>query len=304
MSGQFPRVSIGMPVYNGERYIEQAIESILAQTFSDFELIISDNASTDRTADICRSYAERDRRIRYCRNETNIGYGRNQNLVIELSSGEYFLCAHHDDVRAPQCLERCIEILEKNPSVVLCYTYTRDIDERGQPLPRTDPPLNLHVLKPRDRFRDIIRMDHICEPDFGLIRSSVLKKTGLHGYYADSDRVFLAELALYGPFHRIPEYLFFRRAHVLQSTAQCSDRQSRTRWYDPSKIGEIVFPHFREFREYLRIIGRVPIPLAEKLHCYASMVKWVLVNRRRLSDDLTVATKDVLRPFVKALVVR
>jgi glycosyltransferase involved in cell wall biosynthesis len=122
MGGQFPRVSIGMPVYNGERYIEQAIESILAQTFSDFELIISDNASTDRTADICRSYAVRDRRIRYCRNETNIGYGRNQNLVIELSSGEYFLCAHHDDVRAPQCLERFLEIHEKNPTVVLSYT--------------------------------------------------------------------------------------------------------------------------------------------------------------------------------------
>lgn len=302
MGGQFPRVSIGMPVYNGERYIEQAIESILAQTFSDFELIISDNASTDRTADICRIHAVRDRRIRYSRNETNIGYGRNQNLVAELSSGEYFMWAHHDDVRDPQCLERCVEILQMNPSIVLCYTYTRDIDETGQLLPRVDPPLNLHSVRARDRFRDIIRMDHICEPDFGLIRTSILKKTGLHGHYADSDRVFLAELALYGPFHRIPEYLFFRRAHALQSTAQHSDRQGRTRWFDPTKLGKLVFPHFRQFREYLCVIGRVPLPWNEKVDCYASMMKWVHTNHRRLSADLTVATKDVLRPFVKALV--
>lgn len=302
MSGQLRRVSIGMPVFNGMRYIEQALQSILTQTFDDFELIISDNASTDLTPDICRSYAARDQRIHYRRNKVNIGLSRNQNLVAELSSGKYFMWAHHDDVRAPQCIERCVEILEKNPSIVLCYTSTRDIDETGQPLPRTDPSLNLHSVRARDRFRDIIRMDHICEPDFGLVRASILKKTGLHGHYADSDRVFLAELALYGPFHKIPEYLFFRRAHALQSTAQHPDRQGRTIWYDPTKLGKIVFPHFRQFREYLRVTGRVPLPLTEKIGCYASMMKWVLTNRRRLSGDLTVATKDVLRPFVKALV--
>lgn len=297
-----PLVSIGMPVFNGELYIEEALNSILAQTYVNFELIISDNASTDRTANICREYAARDQRIRYYRNETNMGCGPNQNLVAELSCGEYFMWAHHDDVRAPQCIERCVDILEKNSSIVLCYTYIRDIDETGQPLPRTDPPLNLHSARARDRFRDIIRMDHICEPDFGLVRASILKKTGLHGHYADSDRVFLAELALYGPFHRIPEYLFFRRKHALQSTAQYPDRQGRTRWFDPTKLGKLVFPHFRQFQEYLHVIGRVPLPLTEKLDCYASIMKWVLVNRRRLSDDLTVAIKDVLRPFVKALV--
>ena len=301
MGGQSPRVSIGMPVFNGMRYIEQALDSILTQTFDDFELIISDNASTDRTADICRSYAARDRRIRYCRNEVNIGLGRNQNLVAEMSCGEYFMWAHHDDVRAPQCIERCIEILEKNPSIVLCYTYTRDIDEMGQPLPRTDPLLDLHSLRPRDRFRDVIRMDHICEADFGLVRANILKKTGLHGHYADSDRVFLAELALHGPFHQIPEYLFFRRAHALQSTAQHPDRRERTRLYDPTKLGKLVFPHFRQFQEYLHVIGRAPLPLTEKIYCYASMMKWIFVNHRGLSTDVTIATKDVLRPFVKAL---
>jgi hypothetical protein len=145
-------------------------------------------------------------------------------------------------------------------------------------------------------------MDHISEADFGLMRVSVIKKTGLQGYYADSDRVFLAELALYGPFHQIPEYLFFRRAHALQSTAQHPSRQTRTRWFDPTKLGKIVFPHFRQFREYVRIIGRVPLPRNEKSYCYASMVKWLLVNRKRLSADLRVVTKDLLRPSARALV--
>jgi glycosyltransferase involved in cell wall biosynthesis len=111
----------------------------------------------------------------------------------------------------------------------------------------------------------------------------------------------LTEHALYGPFHQLPEYLFFRRAHTLQSTAQHLDRQGRTRWFAPTKLGKIVFPHFRQFREHLRIIGRVPLPLDEKLFCYASMVKWLLVNRKRLSADLTIVIKDLLRPFVKAL---
>lgn len=302
MTRRPPRVGIGMPVFNGERYIEKALDSLLTQTFGDFELIISDNASTDHTEDICRAYAARDKRIRYSRNETNIGYGRNQNLVAELSDGEFFMWAHHDDVRVPQYLEQCIAVLEKNPAVVLCYTNTRDIDEQGRPLPRVDPPLNLHAVRPCDRFRDIIRMDHICEPDFGLMRSSVLKMTGLHGHYADSDRVFLAEMALHGPFHKIPEYLFFRRAHELQSTAQHPDRQGRTRWFDPIKARKMVFPHFRQFREYLRVIDRAPIDPKEALHCYGSMLKWLFLNRRRLSIDLAMASKDLLRPFIRPIV--
>src|SRR4051794_3298661 len=93
-----PKLSIGLPVYNGENFLAHAVDSILAQDFRDFELIISDNASTDRTAEICRGYAESDPRVRYVRFETNQGGSRNFCYVFELARGEYFKWAAHDDV--------------------------------------------------------------------------------------------------------------------------------------------------------------------------------------------------------------
>ncbi len=299
-----PRVCLGMPVYNGEAFLEQALRSLLSQTFKDFELIISDNASTDRTPSICRDYAARDRRIRFLRNEVNVGYCRNQNRVIELCNAEYFLVTHHDDIRAPQYLERTVAIMDADPSIVICYTKTRDIDEHGNLLPRVDPPLRFGSPDWRERFRDTIRMDHICEPDFGLTRSDKLRTTHLHGDYADSDRVLLAELALHGRFHCIPEVLFYRRAHAGQSTAIASDRQSRTVWFNPEKTGKLIFPHFRQFKEYVAAIRRASVDGRQRAWCYLEMLRWVGSNRRRLFSDLEYVVRQILRPFKHALLSR
>ena len=121
MNDRIPKVSIGMPVLNGENYIEPAIRSILAQTYSDFELIISDNASQDRTEEICLYYAKKDRRIRYHRNDSNIGAARNFNRTVELAKGQYFKWAAHDDTLAPEYLEKCLEVLEQDESLILCF---------------------------------------------------------------------------------------------------------------------------------------------------------------------------------------
>lgn len=299
-----PRVSIGMPVYNGARYIKEAIDSLLTQTYADFELIISDNASTDSTPDIIKEYAQKDHRIRYYRNEKNLGLSANLNRVYELACGEYFMVAHHDDVRAPEYLERCLEILNNDSDSVVCYTKTQDIDESGNHVDRTDPPLKIDASGSLERFRDLIRMDHICEPDFGLMRVSFLRRTKLYGDYADSDRVLLAELGLYGKLHQIPETLFYRRVHSLQSTEKYPDRQSRTGLFNPAKIGKIVFPHFREFVEYLSVVNRVPLPWCERLGCYWELAKWLKVNRRRLKSDLIYAFIQVVRPVYRTLVPR
>src|SRR5437867_8743488 len=130
-SNYTPRVNIGMPVYNGERFLEEAIDSMLNQSFKDFELIISDNASTDRTQEICRAYLARDRRIRYFQNQTNLGATANFNRVFELSSGEYFKLANADDLSAPDLLAKCVAVLDAHPEVVLCYPKTTIIDENG-----------------------------------------------------------------------------------------------------------------------------------------------------------------------------
>jgi glycosyltransferase involved in cell wall biosynthesis len=296
-----PRVSLGMPVYNGEAYLEQALQSLLKQTFGDFELLISDNASTDRTQTICLDYASSDRRIRYHRNQVNVGFCRNQNSVITGSTGEYFLLTHHDDIRAPEYLSRTVAVMDADPTVVVCYTDTRDIDELGVELPRQSMPLRLDSPDARVRFRDVIRLEHICEADFGLTRRNVLARTCLHGDYADSDRVLLGELALHGRFHQIREVLFFRRAHAQQSTAIAPDRQSRTVWFNPAHANRLVFPHFRELREFLAVIKRAPIGWKDRVACYRAMAVWAVTYRRRLIGDLDFAVREVLRPLYRAV---
>jgi glycosyltransferase involved in cell wall biosynthesis len=299
MTQKPPRVTLGMPVYNGEPFLEEALQSLLAQTYGDFELLIFDNASTDGTSEICRFYAAREPRIRYLQRPGNIGYARNQNAVIERAQGEYFLLTHHDDVRLPTYLERTIEVLDRDPSVVVCYTATRDIDEHGAFLPRRDPDLRIGSDDLRTRFRDIVRMDHLCEADFGLTRMSALRETRLHGDYADSDRVLLAELALRGRIARLDECLFHRRAHASQSTAIAPDRQARTVWFNPAYRGKIIFPHFRQLREYVGAVRRAPIPWDDRAWCLARMFAWTGTNRRRLIGDLDFAGRALLRPLVR-----
>jgi hypothetical protein len=221
--------------------------------------------------------------------------------VIEMARGEFFLLTHHDDLRSPEYLARTLEVLEADKSIVVCYTKTRDIDEGGNVLPREDPFLCVDSADLRQRFRDIIRMDHICEPDFGLTRLDVLRRTRLHGDYADSDRVLHAELILHGPFHRIPQYLFFRRAHPLQSTAIASSRQARTVWFNPAYRDKLIFLHFRELEEYLAVVHRAPIGWRDRAWCSVEILRWMKTNRQRLIDDLEFSGRQLWRPLYHAV---
>src|SRR5215467_6020398 len=124
-----PKVSIGLPVYNGENYVANAIMRLLAQTFHDFELVISDNASADRTREICLSFAQQDKRIRYHRNETNIGLAANHNRTFELSTGQYFKWAAHDDDFPPTMLGTFVSAFDRAPAdTSLVYSYCEYID--------------------------------------------------------------------------------------------------------------------------------------------------------------------------------
>src|SRR5262249_60446249 len=104
--------SVGLPVFNGESYLESAITSVLGQTFEDFELIICDNASTDRTAEICNDYAARDSRIRYFRNPRNLGAAPNYNLAFSQARGRYFKWLAHDDRMRPSFLAKTVRVLD------------------------------------------------------------------------------------------------------------------------------------------------------------------------------------------------
>jgi glycosyltransferase involved in cell wall biosynthesis len=292
-----PSVSIGLPVFNAEQYLEQSLGSILAQTHRNFELIISDNASDDTTEAICRRHAALDPRIRYHRNPRNQGATFNFRQVVALSSGEYFLWAAHDDLFAPQYVERCVALLERNRDVVLCYAKSIEIDEQGQPLEREEKFLAADVPYPHRRFRELIRMDHNCETMFGVMRAAVLKRTSVHGDFPDSDRCMLAEVGLYGRFHELPDHLFFHRRHAQQMTQQFPSRQERMARLNPERRFLIVFPHFRQFREYIQAIRRAPLGWRERLRCYFQMLRWLRNNAPRLVRDLRYFIAQLLQPF-------
>ena len=139
MAERIPRVSIGLPVYNGARYLHCALESLLAQSFDDFELVISDNASTDSTAEICKKFASADSRIRYYRQSENLGAAGNFNQAFKLSRAEYFTWAASDDVRHRTYLEKCVNLLDRQPELLWCHSLSSHIGPDGELL--TNPEL-------------------------------------------------------------------------------------------------------------------------------------------------------------------
>jgi glycosyltransferase involved in cell wall biosynthesis len=294
-----PRVSIGLAVYNGEKFLEQALRSILGQTYRDFELIISDNASTDRTQEICSSFGMSDRRIKYSRNEKNIGGANNENRTFLLSSGEYFRWAAYDDICASDLVERCVDVLDRNDSVVLCFSTVIDIDGEGNHLKVHDRNYATSEF-PNERFLKMIDLNHHCEESYGLIRSKVLRRTRLQQNYTDSDRTLLSELSLYGKFYQIREPLFFRRIHPTKSTVVFSNWRERMLWFDAGLKDRIVLPHWMQFIDYLKTIGRAPITMLEKIRCYGHMMRWLFAygHYRWMLKDIYLA---VLKTMQKTL---
>ena len=276
-----PIVSVGMPVFNGEKYLEQALESILAQTYEDFELIISDNASTDRTQHICRAYAARDSRIRYYRNGRNLGAPRNFNRVFELSQGKYFKWAAYDDIIAPEYLKKCVSVLDKDPSIILCHSRTGRINELGVLVGNYDHKMRIDSDKPHERFGDLISMKHNpCWPIFGVTYASIMKMTPLHGDYLGADGNLLAELSLYGRIYEIPEYLFFRRDHPQAYTQKYVHTQKKVNyreqldwWGSDSWINLTILKNCLEFFHSVR---RVPLKRSERMLCYEQIFKWFI----------------------------
>jgi glycosyltransferase involved in cell wall biosynthesis len=287
VSERIPRVSIGLAVYNGEAFLEQAIDSILAQTYQDFELIISDNASTDRTAEICKKYAEADPRIRYSRNPTNIGGVNNENLTFQLSRGEYFRLAAHDDVCAPTLVEKCVKALDENPDAVLCHSANIEIDENGKQIGIRYGREGSSVT-PSQRFRELSWRWYPCEATYGVMRSSVLRKTRLQQNYTGSDRVLLCELGLYGRFILLEEPLFYKRFHPGN---KYKDWRGRMAWFFPelARKGKATFPNWLQLVDYFQTLRRVDLPATERAKCLVWVGRWLALHSPGLANDLAVA---------------
>lgn len=206
-------VSIGMPVYNTEKHIRQSLDSLLAQDYEDFELIISDNASTDGTQQICLEYAERDKRIQYHRNERNMGIAWNLNRVFELSSGEYFKWAGSHDYVAPTFISACKRILDGEPSVVLAYSLARVINEKGETIIDVVPEIiDTRSLPTFGRVLAVVAKVEKCALEFyGLFRASALRRCRPLVTLIANDMVLMLEISILGSIALVPEVLLYRR---------------------------------------------------------------------------------------------
>jgi glycosyltransferase involved in cell wall biosynthesis len=278
-------VSVGVPVYNGEKYLAKTLDCLLEQTLEDFEIVISDNASTDRTPEICLSYQEKDDRIRYFRNHQNIGAAPNFNRVVELAGAPLVHCGACDDLYHPRFLERCVDALERDPGLVLSYPRTTMIDEEGAPL-RFDrerhcfldsygdllmTPVPPHIgtaASPEMRFRDVLWPMGWCLPLSGVIRTDTLLRTSLYRSYYGADKVLLAELALQGGFFQVGEELFGKRVHRggthYKSTRERAEHESK------GPIG--IPPQVKMLRDYIAMALTADLSTRQRLHCMVTIV--------------------------------
>jgi glycosyltransferase involved in cell wall biosynthesis len=278
-----------MPVYNSEKYLAPAIESVLAQTYSDFELIISDNASTDQTPMICQEYAARDPRIRYHRNPHNLGANPNINQVFKLASGEYFKWAFYDDLIAPEFLSKCVEVLDQNPDVVVCVPNSNVIDQEGKFLGVHTYKADATLDQPHLRFRNFVLTHDSGWELFGLMRANVLRKTALHASFPGSDLVLLAELALHGKYHILEEALSYPRIHPEQMWIIFPKERDRILFEDTSLENKIVLPKWGWVSGYLRAIRHAPLTYAQRAHCGLSVLRWMIK-----ADHFRALGKDIL----------
>jgi glycosyltransferase involved in cell wall biosynthesis len=309
-----PRLSVGLPVYNGEKYVGQSIEALLGQTYEDFELIISDNASNDRTADICRHYGKQDSRIRYIRQPRNMGLSPNHNFVVQQSRGEYFKWAAADDLYARNLLESCVGALDEDPGVVLAHAWEAAIDDAGTVTQARDYPLATDSPRAPVRFKGIlfggsglfesrdpaipglVRVDNLgilraCDM-YGVTRTAVLRTIPL-GSYHHSDRIVICALALHGRFHMTPDWLYFRRDTPDRTYNNSSKLRDRCEVNDPARKNRLLHPTARLVGEYLwgfaDAIRRAPLSPADRRECYRYLNQWMMDR---------VTSKFVRRPMV------
>ncbi len=301
-----PKLTLGIPVYNGAAYLAQLFDCLRTQTFIDYEAIISDNASTDGTEQICRRMTAADARFRYERNAANIGAAPNFNGVFEQATGRYFKWTAHDDLLAPTYLERCVAVLDDDPSVSVCHAAIqvvnaelqplsfdsdlgRYVDVDGTPALQREPPGLAASPDPARRFDDVLHGMRLCSEIFGVMRTELVRRTSLHGSYYGSDKVLLAELAMLGRIETVPEPLFIKRFH--KDTSYYLTTRERAIWIDPAASFRV--PQVQVLKGYVHALTLAPLTLPQRARCLGSVARKVL-NTQALRRLLLPAPDNYL----------
>lgn len=284
MSGPVPPVSIGLPVFNGEAYLQEALDSLLSQDFGDFELAIGDNASTDGTEEICRDALRRDRRVTYHRSDSNRGAAWNFSRLVHLTRGEYFRWAAHDDVNAPTYLRRCVDVLAEHQDVSLCFSRVLRINSQGRSLGIQSVPTPATQRRAPARARSFLW--HRAFPKaapFGLARRVQLERTDLIKPYRSSDRTFLLQMALHGRFHEIEEPLLLHRTHPDRSVYLPAEK--RLAWWDGGDAGRGSLAKWRLLRGYVEAMGSIALPIHTRAETMCYLGGWAFQNASPLSRE-------------------
>lgn len=282
-----PIAGVGIPVYNGERYLPEALASIQEQDLADIEIVISDNGSTDGTQEICRAAAAADDRIRYLRSERNRGGARNYMRTAAAARAPLFTWQASDDVKAPGFVRGCVEALDEHPEAVLACPRTQLINSAGEVFEDlNDGAMGLDAPTPHERIRNLLRRQavHVM---YGMVRRDALLRTRGMTPCVGDDVVLLAELFAQGPMVLVPEQLFRQRRHDKQFSAQGHDQ---VKWYAPDARTRFAFPQSKVSVELVKAIAHAQLPPAEKLRCWSEIpTSWTFPRWRGVATDVRVA---------------
>jgi glycosyltransferase involved in cell wall biosynthesis len=281
-----PLVTIGMPVYNSERHLPQSIESLLAQTYRDFVLVISDNASTDSTAEICQRYVHQDPRVRYFRNAVNVGMTGNFNRVFELTHTKYLKWSTADDFWAPDMLADAVAVMEADPSVALCYPKTIIVDGEGREQGRYEDKLHLMQDDPAERFLAVVENIRLVNHHLGLLRTDAIRRTSLFGKHVSADIGFVAEMSLYGKLYEVKKFQFYRRFHTESSSWNRGDDDQEARRFHAANVRRIPFNTWLYHFAFSAAVLRSPLGPGKKLKLLGRLGKIMYWDSSRLYDDL------------------
>lgn len=283
-----PLLTIGMPVYNGSQWLRPALDSLLAQTFTDFVLVVCDNASTDDTAAIVQAAARRDARVQYHRNPENIGVYRNYNKAFSFADTKYFKWASANDLCAPEFLEECVNILESDHDAVLAYPATTlfysEIED-GE-LYERDPAICDE--RPSQRFKRALSEIRLNNAFNGVIRTDTLRRTLLNQVHAGSDVALIAELAISGTIRRSERYLFYRRMDPSASSSAKTVRDAE-RFFSAEGRDIHRTPTWDFYRTCVKVALRGPHSMSDRIRCLAFVLQRCLWSRRKLWRDIVGA---------------
>ena len=285
-----PPVTIGLPVHNGANYLGDAIRCLREQTFGDFRMIVSDNASTDATEEIARSAASEDRRILYYRHAVNLGAPANYNYTLDAAESQFFMWHAHDDLRDSRFLELAHATLASSSEVSVTFSRAESIGPSGERLGAVPRPDGLVHAAPHQRLRAVVESKRPELVLFGLMRRQLLERTRKHGRFKGADRILVAEMGLLGGFQEIDEVLFYNREHPDRYTAMGvgpAAEQRRREWWDPDRTGGVRMPRWKGLWGYLGAIGRHPLPPSERVMCYVALIQSLFDNRMRFSKQLS-----------------